>query len=448
MFTIDIGEMLQILSRGENENVEFKKKPDIVGIAETICAFSNTNGGMLFIGVDDKGRLVGVASSVARNSIAEAISAVHPYPRVDIEMINIGNREIVVVKVAKSEKIHSFRGRVYIRIGASNRPLSLEEIVEKAAESLLLRFDELPSNASVNDLNLDFVEKYFKTREKIRSAKMLGSLDENMKIMKIIVEKNGKYVPSNAGLLFFSDMPQRWIPQSKVHLVWFEDEEMKKYVDMRFFEGPLWKIIDELEEYFYAKLRRIGGELLGWRRVEIIEYPIRALREAITNAIVHRNYFDTSEIKIFVTPSRIMIRNPGSFPPGVTPDNPIHKPRNPLIAQYMYDLGYIEKYGYGIRMMKEECEKHPLVRLEFRIRPYITEVIFHKTIKTDIVDEMDEKIVEKLRKHRALSSGELSQMLGVSKPTIIRHLKKLEALGIIESRGRGPAKRYVIKTLL
>ena len=111
----------------------------------------------------------------------------------------------------------------------------------------------------------------------------------------------------------------------------------------------------------------------------------------------------------------------------------------------MYDIGYIEKYGYGIKMMKEECEKHPLVALEFNVRPYITEIIFKKIRKEHILDPIDKEIFRALREKQELSSGELAEIIGKTKPTIIKHLKKLIKLGIVEEKGRGPAKRYRLK---
>ncbi len=444
MFTIDEATLIEIIARGENEKVEFKRSPDPHSLAETICAFLNTDGGIIIVGVTDEGKIVGTETKKAIEKLTIALGSIRPYPEIKTKKMNLGKKSVLIIKVNKSDKIHTYRNLVYVRIGASNRPLSLEEIVEKATESLILRFDELPSEAPLEEIDIDLVKEFLKKREEIRGIKTRGTLEENLKLLKIIVKKDSTKVPTNAGILFFCKLPQRWIPQAKVHLIWFTDESMNRYVDSKFFEGPVWKIIDDIEEYLYKNLRKIGGELIGWKRIEIMEYPIRALREAIANAITHRNYFDPSEVKIFIFPTKIIIQNPGSFPPGVTPENPIHKPRNPLIAQYMYDMGYIEKYGYGIRMMQEECEKHPLVKLKFNLRPYITEVIFQKTIKQQILDKLDNEIIKILKEQGESTSGEIARKLSISKPTAIKHLKKLIGLGLIKEKGRGPARRYYL----
>ncbi len=447
MFTIDEAQLVEILAKGENERVEFKRSADTRSLAETICAFLNTNGGIIVMGVGDDGRIFGVDPTKAREKVSEALGSIKPYPKVRTETIKIGSKTLLIVYVGKSDKIHSYRNLVYVRIGASNRPLSVEELIERASESLIVRFDELPSSAPPEAIDRELVKEFLDKRERIRGVKVRGTIEENLELLKIVTRKNAELVPTNGGILFFSKYPQRWIPQAKVHLMWFNDESMTSYRDSRFFEGPIWKIIDDIEEYFYKNLRRIGGEVIGWKRTEVMEYPVRALREAVTNAIIHRNYFDPSEVKIFIFPMRIVIRNPGSFPPGVTPDNPVHRPRNPLIAQYMYDIGYIEKYGYGIKMMKEECEKHPLVKLEFNIRPYMTEVIFRKTRKEIILDNIDREIIRLLRENGELSSGEIAEKLGKTKPTIIKHLKKLLGLGLVEVKGKGPTRRYKLSQL-
>lgn len=442
MFTIDETVLIEILAKGESENVEFKRSPDPRSLAEVICAMLNTNGGLIFIGVSDDMKIIGVDPRAAEEKLTVALGSIKPYPQVQREIIRIGSKQIFLVRVPKSDKIHSYRNLVYIRVGASNRPLSIEELIERASESAILRFDEMPSNALLDVVDRGLVEEFLKKRETTRGIRVKGSFEDNLELLKIVVGKNNRKVLTNAGVLFFTRNPQKWIPQAKIHLVWFNDDDMTSYRDARFFEGPIWKMIDDVEEYFYGNLRRIGGDLIGWKRVEILEYPIRALREAITNAVVHRNYLDPAEIKVYILPSRIMIRNPGSFPPGVTPDKPMHKPRNPLLAQYMYDIGYIEKYGFGIKMMREECEKHPLVTLKFNIRPYVTEVIFQKTAKDKIIDEIDEKILRLIRREGAMTSGEIARELSISKPTVIKHLKKLIGIGLVKEKGRGPSKRY------
>lgn len=442
-----ISEIIELIKSGENERIEFKSRFTKEGIAETVCAMLNTDGGVILIGVDDHGKIIGIADDRIIERITSALGAIEPYPKVRVGKIRIDDKDVAYIEVAKSRNLHSYRKVVYIRVGASNRPLSVSEIIERASESLLVFFDELPSNAPSNALNTEYIRDYLMKREKIRGVSYSDKLDEIMRSLRILVKRNSHYVPSNGGLLFFSENPQQYIPNAKVRLIWFKDNEMREYRDAREFTGPLWRIVDEIERYFIKNMRRIGGELIGWRRVDLMEYPIRALREAITNALIHRNYFDPSEVLIFVFPDRIVIRNPGSFPPGVTIEDPIHKPRNPLLAQYMYDIGYIEKYGIGIKLILSECKRHPLVDVEFKIRPFVTEVIFKKLKESPILDEYDRKIYQLLKERGVLSSSEIAQIVGLSKPSVLKRIEKLIALDLVEAIGKGAGRKYRVKPL-
>ncbi len=288
-------------------------------------------------------------------------------------------------------------------------------MIEKAAESAIVFFDELPSSAPPEAISLPLVKKYLEKRREER----------------------------NAGLLFFSEAPQEYIPNAKVRVVWFENEEMQRYTDSREFAGTIWKVVDELEEYFSRNLKVLGGALAGWKRKEFMEYPMEALREAIINALIHRNYFDPSEVQIFVFPSKMVIKNPGSFPPGITPDAPQHKPRNPILAQYMYDMGYIEKYGSGINKIKEACRAHPVAEVEFILKPYRTEVVFKKA-KEIKLDELDQKILRVLRKTKSTASTDIAEEAGLSKVSVVKRLNVLIAAGIIRKAGKGRATRYMM----
>ncbi len=179
----------------------------------------------------------------------------------------------------------------------------------------------------------------------------------------------------------------------------------------------------------------------GWKRGDFPEYPPEALREAVINALTHRNYFDPSEVQIFIFPTRIRIKNPGNFPPGVTPDEPSHKPRNPLLSQYMYDMGYIEKYGSGINRIKEVCSKHPLVDVEFILKPYRTEIVFTKKTISEL-DEIDDTIIRLLKSTRVSTSGELSQELGLSEVSVLKRVNKLISTGHVIRIGSGPSTKY------
>ncbi|MFA4956769.1 MAG: RNA-binding domain-containing protein [Candidatus Methanoperedens sp.] len=437
-----IEELIGLLKKGESEEVEFKTS-FTKDIAKDVCAFSNTVGGEIFIGIDDKGGVVGIKDENIEQKVSDILSSVHPHPSVKMERLGISDKEIFHINVSASDKLHSQGNIVHIRIGRNNRPLTTQEVIEKAAESAIVFFDELPSEAPQEAISLPLVKKYLEKRKEERGVKSMGSVEENLTRLKITKKVGSIMRPTNAGLLFFSESAQDYISNARVRIVWFESEEMERYTDSREFGGAICKMVDDLEDYFSKNLKVLGAGMAGWKRKEFMEYPMEALREAIINALIHRNYFDPSEVQIFIFPSKIVIKNPGSFPLGVTPDAPEHKPRNPLLAQYMYDMGYIEKYGSGINKIKEACRVHPIAGVEFILKPYRTEVVFKKE-KEFKLDEVDQKILRILRKMESATSTEIGEEAGLSKVSVVKRMNALVIIGAIRKAGKGPATRYSV----
>ena len=195
---------------------------------------------------------------------------------------------------------------------------------------------------------------------------------------------------------------------------------MLEYMDRRDFFGPLWKIIGGLRKLYdmiYGQDR--CNSRLG--RIEKYEYPLEALREALVNALTHRNYFDPGDVRVFIYPFKITFINPGSFPPGVSPDKPIHKPRNPILSQYMYDMGFMEKYGVGIIRMKQLCAASR-IKLTYSLDSFETKLTFSRIVAT--LDDIERKIMD-LIAEESLSSSQLASRLGVSKDTVLRKINRL-----------------------
>src|SRR3989338_5211408 len=117
--------------------------------------------------------------------------------------------------------------------------------------------------------------------------------------------------------------------------------------------GVLWEMVEQIEEFLKKHINFMGFRTeKSFQREDKFDIPIKAIRELIINALIHRDYETTSDVRVFIFDDRVEIINPGAFPKGVTPSKPLHKPVNRLISQYMYDIGFIEKYGSGIITVK------------------------------------------------------------------------------------------------
>jgi ATP-dependent DNA helicase RecG len=426
---MDIEKLLEIIARGEGEEVEFKKS--VAGVVETVCAMANTKGGYILIGIDDRGRVKGVKPEEEEKLVSH-LQGLVPSPKISIKKLPLNGKVILVVKVEKSSRFISLGSVACIRVGRPNRPLDVEELAIKSVEELKVSFDALPSPAPKNMLNKKLFEEFLEKRERIRGIPIRGEFEENLRKLKVV--KGDKL--TIAGLLFFTDNPQEYLPYSGARIIQLspkmETEELKEIV------GPLFKLIDRVYEEVMRKVSKVVWRS-GVKREALLLYPEEAIREAIINAFAHRNYRINADVRIIFKENSLVIRNPGSFPAGVDPENPEHIPRNPLICQLLYDMGYIERYGYGIIRMREAMAKHPLAEMEIFTGAMKTEVIF-KSLGTNL-DEVERNILLFL-KQEALSSGELGKRLGLSKTTILQRLKKLETLGLVKSKGQGRSRRY------
>ncbi|MFH1653680.1 MAG: RNA-binding domain-containing protein [Pseudomonadota bacterium] len=436
---MDIQRLIQLVGIGESEVLEFKA--DVTDLGKVVASFANTQGGMILVGVSDNGEILGLSGKKKIQEISDAFSAVVPAPDVKVSKFRVENKLLAIVEVKKGNHLFSYKHIVYIRVGKNNRPLSIHEVIEKAGEGLSLFFDELLSDAKTDSIDKGLVQSYLDRRESVRGVKKPKKIDEGLSIkLRILRKYEKKTGVTNGGLLFFGKSPQDWINVARVHLVRFVDSGMQQYSDQRIFEGSVWNIVEELEEYLRHNLKRPGGGTVGFKRVEKFEYPLDALREAILNAIVHRNYFDAGEIKIFIMPDRILIKNPGSFPPGVTPEAPEHRPRNPLLAQYFYDVGLVEKYGGGIEKMLSICNEKSNVSIKFDLHPTSTTVIFQKS-STYLPDNVDVLLLEKLGQG-FFRTSELAAYVKLTRQAVIKRLNNLIKAGLVLREGSGAAVSY------
>jgi ATP-dependent DNA helicase RecG len=437
---MEIIELLTILKEGESETIEFKESPS-KEIKRAACAFANSNGGRILVGIKDDGTPVGIKDKRWRQEISDQLQNLRPVPKFTMEEMPIANAIILVITIEKANTLVSTSNTVYIRAGTNNYPLSIEEVIEKSSESLRVYFDQLVTHVPAKNLDEKLVTEYLNRRERNRGVKAEGDLLENAIKMKAAQKRGTELYLTNGGILCFTHDPQKYLNNAVVRVVQFKDNEMKGYSLDREFVGTLQEIVSDLEKFFIGQLNRIGGFSLGFSRGEILEYPFQALREAIINSIVHRNYFDASDIKIFIFPDRIEIKNPGSFPLGVSVESPVHKPRNPLLAQYFYDMGLTEKYGSGIMKIINETKAHPLTDVYFELRPYNTTVVFKKVRFGIDLDDINTKIIEFLA-GGAKSSSEIAKYTGISRQAIVGRLNNLKLLGIVIQIGEGSKTAY------
>ncbi|MCZ2202176.1 RNA-binding domain-containing protein [Cylindrospermopsis raciborskii] len=361
---MNINYIIELINQGENSSVEFKRSDvKLDSLCKEIIAFSNSSGGVVLIGVDDDGTILGVESdrnyeewvvNIARNNII---------PPVNIQSREVvwDGKKIVVVEVPKGKDrpYQDNSGRFYIRIGSTNRIASLNELMRLFQQSGLYHFDVTAvDNTSPSYLNHNAIDRYFHSYD-VHYMEM--EQEEKITLLKntdIIAENEQVTV---GGLLVFGINPQRIFHNASISFAHFlGDTISEELIDKKNIEGSL---PDQVQAALQIIKNNIltPSSILETRRDERIKYPDKVFRELIVNACVHRNYSITgSRIRIFMFHNRIEFMSPGKLPNTVTIDKlrfGVSYSINPVIVKFMENLRYIDKLGRGLPMVYQEAKK-------------------------------------------------------------------------------------------
>jgi ATP-dependent DNA helicase RecG len=357
---IPMTEIVKLLKRGESEKVEFKLSlSQMDKIMDSISAFSNTNVGTIVIGVSDKRKVVGV--DIGERTIENLANRIkqntdpNVYPLIHVEEVN--DKHVVVIEVEESEQkpVLAF-GRAYKRVGKSNQKLGYEEIRKLALKTSKVYWDErVCENASLEDIEEEKVRWFLKEARHKRGL----DINENSPIEEVLLRlkllKDGK--PTNGAILLFAKDPQRFFIQSEVKCIRFKGVDVTgEMVDLRTVDGDVFDQLIEAEKFIFNNIA-----LSAWieegkiQRQERWEYPPKAIREALANAICHRDYETTSKVQLRIFDDRLEFWNPGRLPEGWTVETlkRVHEsiPRNPSNLE---QLGLNERQKKAITYLKEQ----------------------------------------------------------------------------------------------
>ena len=457
-------ELKKLISQGESEKLEFKKSAaDWKAIIETVAAFSNSRGGKIIIGVADSLKSAGikVGKNTVENLTNQILQNTDPkvHPRITIKKINSESVIIIEVKESPDHLVLAF-GRPFKRVGKSTVKMSKDEyeamILEKHKNKLY--FDsQICKEADLNDIDREKVKWYIQRKEEKREVKKPKKMEIETLLLNAGAAKNTgkKIMPTNAGILFFAKNPQRFILQSQLRIAIFAGKTFTRdFLDKLDCSGSLWEIIENAEKFVRKNSRIFGFRTeFDFKRIDKLEYPLKAIREAIINAVTHRDYRKSADTRVLIFNDRIEIVNSGSFPKGVTPQNPRHVPVNPTLCQLMYDVGFIEKYGTGIYMMKETCEEYGIPEPEYEMSEVETKLTFYSGGKSIIISEIEKlgiglKEREKKALMYAFEKGFITNKIytdinKVSSKTASLELKNIGEKRLLEVQGKGRSTKYV-----
>jgi len=406
---------------------------------------------VIFIGVSDKGEIKGVTTGkeTLRDWINKISQATEPTIIADAEVHETENKKVVTIIIKESPiKPISYKGICYLRIKNSNRKLTPKEISEVYLQTIDSSWDAYSArNAGLEDIDFKKVNEYINLANESGRRKITEKPLEVLKKLKLIRGNKSTW----ATLLLFGKNPQGFLPQAKIHCGRFKDEIT--IIDDDLIEGDLTEQIGKAME-FVKKHLKIKFEITGEaRRKEIWEYPLDAIREAIINAVVHRDYTEASDIQMRIYDDKLIVWSPGKLPLGITIED-LYKPhnsvlRNKMIAQIFFDIGFIEKWGTGIQRMIDACKTQSLPGPKFEEYQGFR-VIFRKDIYTDEylrelgLNERQKKAFIYAKRKGKITNKEYQELNKVSRITASRELMGLVKLGIMKQTGAGRGSYFTL----
>jgi len=319
-------------------------------LAETLVAFANAEGGTLLLGapkgLSDPDTALDRALQAA---LATDPPLIIPLPKVE----EVNGKPVLVVSVPPGlPHVYSYKGKYLIRDGARNRPLTPSQLRRLMMERGAVSFEALvPDGARLDDVDCEKAEAYLAMLPGLPAVSREEALLRRGCLARS--EDGGGLRPTHAGLLLFGREPQRWVPSAEILVARYAGATMGDSFFKEEVRGTLPELIRRAEAFVSGNMRR-GVRLRGLERVEETEYPVDVVREAIVNAVAHRDYqIRGDEIRIFLFSDRVEFYSPGRLPGHVTVENLVHErySRNEAIVQVLSDLGFIERLGYGIDRM-------------------------------------------------------------------------------------------------
>lgn len=439
----------------ESSNLEFKRElPDNNQIIKTVIGFCNQGGGQLIIGVADDGTVSGLAEKdieltmvTIERSIYDACSP-PIIPRISTQILE--NKRVIVIDVSEGmNKPYHRRSEgvtrgTYIRLGRTTAKATAEMIRELEWQARGIDFECLPVyQATKDDLDKEKIKAFL--NERINGGKTLLS-DETLKAYNLITYEHSKIYPSIAGVLLFGLRPQYFLSEAMIICSHFKGTSGREAIATVDCNGTLFDQFNQAFHFLTERLQR-SFVIKSTKRDEKFELPTIAIREALLNMLVHRNYNIKSPCKIAMYDNRIEFFSPGQFPGPLDTKNltqGISYLRNPMICKVMREAGLIEKLGSGFieiftSYAKMKLQDPTVIEGE----NYIKCILPRFSKRKFPIEENDlDKLKQLLAIKPEITIGEIIQHLSVSRSTALRRINELVDAKFVKRIGQKKAVRY------
>jgi len=421
----------------EQQNIEYKSSwhDDYL---KWICGFANAQGGRIYIGKDDAGKVVGVDDY---NRLMDEIpNKVKNLMGITVE-VNLfqetGKHFIEIVVLPYSVPI-SLRGRYYYRSGSVKQELTgaaLNEFLLKRAGHTW--DDVVEEDASFDDIDEATIKKYLRKAEETGRLPDVDGLSIPELLGKLRLTENGQL--KRAAIVLFGKDPGRFYPSTFVKIGKFEDDDFTiRFQEVE--EGNIIQLVDKILRTLDHKFLIRNISFVGMNRVETLEYPIPALREMILNALIHRNYMG-AHTQLRVYDKKLFLWNHGTLPEGITlaelTETHSSFPRNPALAEACFKGGYIDAWGSGTVKIIDACKAAGLPE------PTMEEK-WGGFIVTLFKDRFSEEQLQQL----GLSERQLDAILFFKDKGVITGLEYAKRYNITDRMARNDLSELIEKKLL
>ncbi len=471
--------LVKKIARGESKTLEFKEAlPKGDQLAKTLIAFANTSGGKLIIGVNDNRELVGLMGTDIFDLQDRIASIVHDLCSgsllPEIYIANVEGIELLILEVSRGSLLPYYlksKGRqqgTYIRLGATNRQASLAYVQELERQRLNISFDEqVHRNLSLEDLDLTPLNDRFNEMGKPLT-------EEKMRNLRLIHREQGQTYPTEGLVILLGGYEHVEIKCSR-----FKGNTMAIFLDKKEYRGDLFSQLEQ-SELFIKNHLHLKAEILGLQRTETYEIPIPAIREALVNAVLHRDYSNFGrDIKVGIYDDALRIVSPGGLPNGLTEDDLKQgrsEIRNRVLARVLKALGYIEQWGSGIGRIKSLCHDAGIVEPQIRERgDFVDWAFYRQPLPEDSVSDREElsgksgsmgasmgasiggsmgnhldltprqrNVLALIKKDNKCPYRKMAEHMGINESALKKHLNKLKEAGYIHRVG-GTRGHWVVR---
>jgi len=462
---MNLQQLQAIVARGESDQLEFKRTSgERKEAAKTACAMLNGLGGFILIGVDDQGRMIGQhATAQTIEDIAQELRRIDPpaFPELETVMLDNG-RSVIVLRVHGGGGPYTYDGRSYTRLGPTTSVMARQQYERVLLERMHAthRWENQPTHTFGVE-HLDHAEITRTVEEAIRRGRLEepGTRDAHALLTGLGLIHEGRLL--NAAVVLFGQTERMLptYPQCLLRMARFRGRDKTEFVDNRQEHGHAFDLFVRAQRFLRDYLP-VAGRIVPnlFERVDDPLYPLAALREALANALCHRDYsVGGGAVSIAIYDDRLEIASTGLLPFGLTPEDLTRphqsRPWNPLVANVFYRRGIIESWGRGTIKMAELTAEAGLAAPEFessggqvlvRFRP--TRYVPPTRIGHNL-SPLQQELLDIVAQTGAISLGGIRAILTSEIPegTVQDNLRLLRTLGLVDVRGTGRGARWMLK---